>query len=378
MKIPPPVTVRSEPRPDRSVPSPGARLLLGAAAGLFLNGIVASPFFVHSGVARAEDRTPLELLEKTEDPAKQPSFRGKKVSVDFTRPFPQVSNWTITHVGIKQERMERISPKGKQEEIVIIKGREKLHYLTKQGLLVREIIRGEHPGFDPDRKNLDLARKNYTIEKVGLSKVDARPVVRIHLQSRFSGRPRQEIWIDPEVGLSLRSEFYGKSGNLSSMETFSDVEINPNFSDTVLQLNLPREIRRAEVVVYPQPDLAAAAASFGHQVYLPDFLPEGFVLRGIVLNRIGNLSRLQFIYSDGITGLSVFEERYRPEPESALRPRFLPEDGFLSVSQGLTNLLAFLKGEMKMVVVGELEKEEIHRVAESLKPVSFQGGKPDD
>ena len=359
-------------RPGRT----GVRFALVLAVGILLGVGMGIPGLGRPEVARADDQTPIELLKKTEEQEQQPRFRGKKVSVDFTHPFPKVSNWEITHFGVRQERMERISPRGKQEEIVVIRGREKLHYITKQGLLVREIIQGDALTFDPKKKNIDLARKNYTIKTMGESKVDTRKVVRIHLQPRFAGRPRQEIWIDPEVGLSLRSELYRESGNLSSMETFSEVEINPALSDTVLQLKLPRQVRRAEVVVYPQPDMESALKNFDWPVYVPGFLPEGFALRGIVLNRIGNLSRLQLMYSDGISALSVFEEQYRPAPGSSIGPKFFPEDGYLTVSHGLTNLLAFLRGEMKLVVVGEIEKEEINRIAESMKPTTATGGTP--
>jgi negative regulator of sigma E activity len=330
-----------------------------------------------SGSARAGEGTPLELLKKTEDTEKQPRFQGKKITVDFSHSYPQVTYWKITRLGSRQERLEKVTPQGDQEEILITSGPEKLHYFIKQGVLIREIIQGEPQDFDPLRRNIDLARQNYTIETVGESQVGRHKVIRVQLNPRFSGRPQQEIWINPEAGLSLRSEVYGTGGKLSTLESFSEMEINPRIPNTALKINLPENVRKADFIVYPQPDLAAAARSFGQRIFLPDFLPPGFVLKGIVVNKIGENSRLQLIYSDGLTGLSVFEEKHQPTVDTALglNPR---DGGFFAVSRGLTQLLAFLRGNLKIVLVGELGKNEINQIAESLKPATLEGGNPSD
>ena len=359
--------------PDQS--KPWGWFFLGLGIGLVLNGSIGIPGWITPATARAEDKTPLELFQKAEESQQLPRFQGKKVSVDFSYTFPQISYWNISYLGRKRERLERLSAQGKQEEIMVITGKEKLHYLINQGLLVREITRGGTAPFDPNQKSLDLARRNYSIETVGTSQVGQRKVVRVHLRPHFSGRPRQEIWIDPEVGLSLRSEVYGKGGNLSSLETFSEVEINPTISEAALKLNLPRRIRKAEVIIYPQPNLAAAAEGFRHPFYIPESLPRGFVLQGIVLNRIGPTSRLQLIYSDGLTSLSIFQEKYQPAPDSALSVGPQRERSFVALSRGLTKLFAFHREDTKIVVVGEIDRDEINRVVESLKPAKLKGGK---
>jgi len=367
------MTASSNPRRQRRI-----HFLIGW--GLFSFGVLSGPCpasLGFSGVARAGEGTPLELLKKTEDTEKQPRFQGKKITVDFSHSYPQVTYWKITRLGSRQERLEKVTPQGDQEEILITSGPEKLHYFIKQGVLIREIIQGEPQDFDPLRKNIDLARQNYTIETIGESQVGRHKVIRVQLHPRFSGRPQQEIWINPEAGLSLRSEVYGEGGKLSTLESFSEMEINPRIPNTALKVNLPENVRRADFLVYPQPDLAAAARSFGQRIFLPDFLPPGFVLKGIVLNKIGENSRLQLIYSDGLTGLSVFEEKHQPTVDTALglNPR---DGGFFAVSRGLTQLLAFLRGNLKIVLVGELGKNEINQIAESLKPATFEGGNPSD
>ena len=349
--------------------------------GLFIFGMFSGPFLASwgfsRGAARAEEGTSLDLLKKTEDTEKHPSFQGKKITVDFSHSYPQVTYWRITHLGSRQERLEKVTPAGDQEEILITSGPEKLHYFIKQGVLIREIVQGEKQDFDPLRKNIDLARQNYTIETIGESLVGRHKVIRVQLHPRFAGRPQQEIWISPEAGLSLRSEIYGTEGKLSTLESFSEMEINPSIPAAALKINLPENVRKADFIVYPQPDLAAAARSFGQRIFVPDFLPAGFVLKGIVLNKIGENSRLQLIYSDGLTGLSVFEEKHQPTVDTALGLN--PGDGgFFTVSRGLTQLLAFLRGNLKIVLVGEVGKNEINQIAESLKPATLEGGNPSD
>jgi len=350
--------------------------------GLFGFGMLSGPFLAYwgfsRGVARAEEKNSLDLLKKAENYENHPRFQGKKISVDFSHSYPQVTYWKITHLGLKQERLEKVSPRGDQEEILITSGREKLHYFIKQGVLIREIIQGEQQNFDPLRKNLDLVRQNYSIETIGESQVGRHKVIRVQFNPRFSGRPQQEIWIDPEAGLSLRSEIYGEGGKLSTLESFSEIEINPSIPAAALRINLPEKVRKADFIVYPQPDLAAAARSFGEQIFLPDSLPAGFVLKGIVVNRIGSNSRLQLVYSDGLTGLSVFQEKYRPNVETAVGLTPLKDSGFFAVSRGLTQLLAFLRGNLKIVLVGEIGKNEINQIAESLKPATFEGGNTRD
>jgi len=64
--------------------------------------------------------------------------------------------------------------------------------------------------------------------------------------------------------------------------------------------------------------------------------------------------------------------------ETVLNLNPAKEPGFLAVSRGLTQLLTFLRGNLKVVLVGELQKNEINQIAESLKPAVFEEGETRD
>ena len=69
----------------------------------FLIGLGIFCWVFPLGAARAGEGTSLDLLKKTEDTEKRPSFQGKKITVDFSHSYPQVTYWRITHLGARQD-----------------------------------------------------------------------------------------------------------------------------------------------------------------------------------------------------------------------------------------------------------------------------------
>lgn len=153
---------------------------------------------------------------------------------------------------------------------------------------------------------LSLLMAHFAVSLVGTGQVAGRPVHTLAL--RRAGRTVARLWLDDGTGLMLRREVYDDAGRTVSAMAFLDVTVT----------EAPPGADRPAVTVTPSVDGLAAARRDGWAV--PAAIGADLVLydaRSLDADGDGggggdgDAPIMHLSYSDGLTSLSVFEQRGR-------------------------------------------------------------------
>ncbi len=150
----------------------------------------------------------------------------------------------------------------------------------------------------PSGTAVDQLISSYDLSLDGSDTVDGRPATVI-TASRDGGSVAR-FWIDDATGLLLRREMYD-DGNLIRVSQLSDLQT----SDAGFMKHLPPEL---EAPVGTRLSIDFAPALTDHGWACPPDLPSDFELT--LLHRLeGAHDVMHAVYSDGLSTVSVFEER---------------------------------------------------------------------
>ena len=183
--------------------------------------------------------------------------------------------------------------------------------LPGRGTYVRAEDGGSLANAEPDgsttRPRLRLLTDNYTVLRAGVAKVAGRwahivdAKAATHVQARY--------WLDRATGLMLRREVFDGDGRLARRSWFSSVSFDA-----------APAVQRHNAGAPPTPSSAGAG---GHQVIplrkagelreggwtVPGSLPHGYRLYDLRTTGAGEGKALHLSYSNGISVVSVFEQR---------------------------------------------------------------------
>ncbi len=106
-------------------------------------------------------------------------------------------------------------------------------------------------GFGSNSRDLQNA---YTVKYGGTETVANEKTWRIELYPKSeevkSTFPKFELWISEKSGISIQQKAYEHGEKDYSLATYTNVEINPNITDSEMKLNAPRDAKR----IKPQKD----------------------------------------------------------------------------------------------------------------------------
>ncbi len=319
--------------------------------------------------ARAEEIAASELLNKMGNSKIRVTFQGSQVVISFQVPNPNVSRVKVSQLIPNLGKKETISSSGESTEVVLKDGKYQWRYIPAHHLVIKRTQ--ENPDEDKQKtnKNIQLVQKNYYVKVGGKQRLVNRSVFIVTLQPRIANRPRHWIWVDKDSGLPLKTEIYSPEGQLALVSTYSKIDFAPNLSGEDFKLRIPPKAAVREVEEKANLELPAAERLFGEKVLLPTYLPSGFVLRDITVSFIGGNRRLQLLYSDGLSSLSVFQEvGRRIKRKGAFFQKGSRITRPLFYSHGLTKIIGFPSGNRQIMLVGDILEEEISKVGQSIIP----------
>ncbi|HET7328997.1 MAG TPA: sigma-E factor regulatory protein RseB domain-containing protein [Nocardioidaceae bacterium] len=153
----------------------------------------------------------------------------------------------------------------------------------------------QRPDFGPD--SLQLLTASYDVRRGAPSRVAGRSaqVVEIAQGATLVAR----IWVDEQSGLPLRREMFDAAGRLAIESAFIDLRI----TDTAFLAHLPPSSPRAQS---DQVDPVALPMLRERGWPCP---PQVGSLRMVGVERMESSSALHVSYSDGLSRVSVFEQR---------------------------------------------------------------------
>jgi len=175
----------------------------------------------------------------------------------------------------------------------------------------RSVLEGSIPGVPAvrvsDRDMLSLLRSNFALSGWTGDRVAGRPATVVQASRTGAGgsRPAARWWVDDETGILLAQENYDDAGGVAQSARFTHVRISsqvtfrPHLSPQLATLTT-----KASLTLSNATDLASRGW------YCQGRL-AGLSLVRLRSDQAGNPSALHMVYGDGVTTLSVFEQRGR-------------------------------------------------------------------
>lgn len=308
-------------------------------------------------------------------PSAEPiSYRGRKVVVDFTRRGPQVSSMSVLCQPGGGERRELHATHG----VFVSDGESAWQYLPERGVVIKRPVLGEG-GEMLRQEQLQRALASYTVRSGLTGRVAGRRSRVLEFVPRQAGsRPRRLVWVDDETSLILRTEVYGTDNRLSWLSVFEQLEYRPVIDAATFRMSIPDGVRVQVVGAEPCLEPAAAERFAGVPVALPAYLPEGFERQCIRARRQRDYGEVQAVFGDGLTLLSLFAStRFREAAADQSAPAVV-----IGHATGRWHDLGLVTGVSwrapwaYMALLGELSREELHKVAASVRPYGELSGSP--
>jgi outer membrane lipoprotein-sorting protein len=221
--------------------------------------------------------------------------------------------------------------------------------------------------------SLSLLEANYRAILGPVEVVAARPATTVALVNKYTGERIMKLWIDNDTKIVLAKEAYHADGSLAWRTRFDDIRFTSEIPPDIFSLDTPpgfqsiagRHFANSTV------DEGHALDEAGFKPVIPHYLPNGFSEVGADVATIRTVRNLHVIYSDGIRGLSLFEN---DTDESAnfdgLRPATTHFAGHEAtyVRDGPTTLLAWHDHGLAFALVGDLDIRELTQIAISVEP----------
>ncbi len=209
-----------------------------------------------------------------------------------------------------------------------------------------------------DDELLDLLERNYRLSGTRGANVAGRSSTAVMATRDGSNFVAARWWIDDATGIVLWQETYDKSGSVDLSFGFTSVSVSRG--DTILEHLPPRlAVPRTSTSLTLSSATALNASGWSCVRHL-----AGLSLVRIRSDRAGNPDTVQLIYSDGLTTVSVFEQRglltVVPEGSS-----WDPALG-AHVRRGASGVATWQFGEMVFTVVTDGSASLLAEAVESL------------
>jgi outer membrane lipoprotein-sorting protein len=308
---------------------PARALLAGAAVALA--GIVAH------GAPTGE-----ELLRHSKQAERSHNYRGLRVTrMSFPRRTVTAQAWVV-HRRPATTRIEYRSPPSLAGTVVLQMGAERWRWSPREQ-------RWRRAAGPAEVEALDLLLRNYDLRPAPGSPVARRDCVLLLINPKHEGNPSKRLWIDRATGLCLRSELLNWKQDGISVSVFEEIEIDPDLS------------RESRNLTPPVPLAPPPPGTLSFKPAYPRYLPAGYVFVGTDVIRMGKHCAAHLRYSDGLNTISVFQA-----PGAA----FAQQEPFANVGLSFAQVIAWRGGGLAYAIVGDVNPEELRRMADSITPTA--------
>ncbi|MCG8607832.1 MucB/RseB C-terminal domain-containing protein [bacterium] len=212
-------------------------------------------------------------------------------------------------------------------------------------------------------REIALLRQNYRIRAEPGQSFLGRPTIFLAVTPRYPGRPLLEVVVDAETGLLLRTKRLPNEGaaeDFAEISEFSDLsygEPDPTLFATAWDRGETIKRRRRS---RSHTDLTTLVSEMETTILRPNRLPQGFVLRRIKTVLKDDKAFLHFLYGDGLTVVSLFQQKSKSAENQHKNPRR---------HQAPFSIVRGTHGDISYSVAGEIPKSELEEIAASLQPV---------
>ena len=302
------------------------------------------------------------------------SFEAEELTIAFSDDGPpEINRYKIGRLMPSKRRRDTYRLDGSTKEIMVQDEDMQIVSYPDKKMVVRSRRKPDTKTKAISAKLVSLVLKNYHLKSTGKEMVSGRSAIVVVISPKEKGtRPSFRVWIDHETGLPLKTETYSIDGTLSFLSTLSGVVINPSFPQDYFVIMVPLGTKAYEPPVASLENVNNSKEKLSPAV--SHALKGGYFLKETGLSDSGHI---QSIYHDGINSISVFTEdrndvisgRMKKGDKSQAILNNVKRGGFegFFCNRNRNNILSFISGSHRYILVGELSKEGLVDIAIDLK-----------
>lgn len=310
----------------------------------------------------------MALLHAAVEAPRHVSFVAQVQLLKIGSQGSEASVFRVEHRAPDLTRRWYLAPRNLYGDSIISRGHTTYAVDVKHQRVVvtRNEAFGLHFGW---QRNFALLTKNYRPVFGSDDQVAGRTAYVIMLLNRYTGTTMMRLWIDKATDQMLRREIYSANGSLVVQMHFEDVRFVTSIPLAVFAIPKSYVSVAGPTRGIPSNDPARVMARSGFAAKGPRYLPEGFTPIAADTVDLKGVRTLHLLYSDGLRTVSLFENArgaavdmsgYHPIPTMirTLHAQY--------VEQGPTTLLAWSQGALHFALVGDLNRDELERIAASI------------
>ncbi len=312
------------------------------------------------------------LVRTAFDAPRRVSYVGQIQTIRWGTRIASATIQRVEHLAPQSTRRTYLAPEALYGEVDVTVGVTTTKIDPKQ----RRVMVEENPTTDNAaalNSNLTLLAQNYKAILGPVEIVAARPATTVSLVNKYTGERMMRIWIDNDTKIVLAKEAYHADGSLAWRMRFDDIRFTGEIPPDIFSTEAPPGFRSIEGHHFADStaDEQGALDDAGFKPVVPHYLPNGFNAIGADITTIKGVRNLHVLYSDGIRGLSLFENDTDAAANFAgLKPATTHFEGHDAqyVRDGPTTLLAWREHGLAFALVGDLDVRELTQIAISVLP----------
>jgi negative regulator of sigma E activity len=349
------------------------RLSLAAMVAAWIVAAPAFAFAAPTPEPAAPSRAQSEALVRTAFEApKRVSYVGQLQTIRWGSRVASATIQRVEHLAPASTRRTFLAPEALYGEYDVTVGETTTKIDPKEK---RALVENNPTSDNIAALNTTFAllASNYQAIVGPVEIVAARPATTVSLVNKYTGERMMRLWIDNETKIVLAKEAYHADGSLAWRTRFDDIRFTGEIPPDIFELGIPPGFQSVEGHRFA--DSAAgqqrAFADAGFKPIVPHYLPNGFNSIGADISEVKGIRNLHVVYSDGIRGLSLFENNADAAADFAgLKPTTTHFEGHDAtyVRDGPTTLLAWREHGIAFALVGDLDITELTKIAVSVVP----------
>ncbi len=338
--------------------------------------IVATPAFAAAAPtpepAAPSSAQSAALVRTALDAPKRVSYVGQLQTIRWGSRVANATIQRVEHLAPASTRRTFLAPEALYGEYDVTVGET----TTKIDPKDKRAMVENNPTSDSNaaiNSTLTLLATNYRAIVGPVEIVAARPATTVSLVNKYTGERMMRLWIDNETKIVLAKEAYHADGSLAWRTRFDDIRFTDEIPSDIFGLGIPAGFQSVEGHHFA--DSAGgeqrAMQDAGFKPIVPHYLPNGFNSIGADISDVKGIRNLHVIYSDGIRGLSLFENNADAAADfEGLKPTVTHFEGHDAsyVRDGPTTLLAWREHGLAFALVGDLDIRELTKIAVSVVP----------
>jgi len=313
-----------------------------------------------------------ELAEAIEEAKTRARFEAELTSYAFSEEDTTVTRLRFQYA-YPYKRRESIEGSGTPRFVVLEDGAHQWSYFPARNMVVKEPLRKEDSPFPlSPTDDLNLLAKNYEFVISGPVPSGAGMQCRIvEFIPRSGDRPRREFWLEERWNLPIRVRVTSPDGRPAYVAELNKIRWDTGLDEEDLGLKVPRDTKVYEIQEKDNLTKEEAERLLKRRLVLPTAIPEGYRPQNIVVRVEGPKQCLQVIYTDGLSSFSYFQEWSYPgkvKSQTGSQEAVERAASVLSARKyGLMNLVTLPGTSCRTVIVGDIHKDRLVRMAESLR-----------